>query len=97
LSKKILRWDDYIYGKMTGQVEKKKRETVRTISHQMTSSSIRTLSRLIGSEYEQIKFLDLFCTNLYNSSHSEVVYVPRPDREGDDWWKSPQGNNVEVV
>jgi len=41
--------------------------------------------------------LDSHHFHAYNLSHSEVVSVKRPDREGDARWKSPQGNNAEVV
>jgi hypothetical protein len=42
-------------------------------------------------------FLDAIISRAYNPSYSEGVSVRKPDREGDTWWKSPQGNSAEVV
>ncbi len=58
----------------------------------------RDLPPRMNQSPRQVNFkLDLPHLTLYNPSHSEVVRVPRPDREGDERWKSPQGNNAEVV
>jgi len=41
--------------------------------------------------------LDSLFPSAYNLSHSEVVSVASPDREGCVRWKHPQENNAEVV
>jgi hypothetical protein len=42
-------------------------------------------------------FLDALFSKAYNFSHSGVVRVSEPDREGCDRWKHPQGNSAEVA
>jgi len=50
--------------------------------------------------YVQIKGMTPLAPQLskmYNPSHSEVVSVTNPDREGCARWKHPRENNAEVV